>query len=331
MSGNFVLPVKNPRLLAICQLLIDSLRASCPSLCVARASQSDDAGSLSSGKSGGTNADTLDCMPAAQTQQREKLTPRDFGCLGAACLFVGSGQAGFLSYMHAWFYGFFSTGIAIFLISVSVIFFLAATSGSWAHRPQSAKGRLLLLALLLVWAGVACLYIVGPGFSELVRECQLARAYRKDPSCDTAKLRELAKRGHDGTNNATGTNGASGAICIIGWAKVAEKARYHSCLLLQGPGLTGEYCGGARHRPENLAWNNIHVGDYLVAQSAYGRPSYYLYQSENDVTALFSASRVFFQPNSSPEWQYGSDFANAFVFLSIYLALGAAIVVRMIG
>lgn len=283
------------------------------------------------GSLSGTVADTLDCMPTARKQQKEKLTPRDFGCLGAACLFVGGGQAGFLSYMHAWFYGFFSTGFAIFLISVSVIFLLAATSGSWAHRPQSAKRRLSLWAVLLAWAGIAYLYMTGPAFSELVRESQLARAYREDPSCDPAKLRDLAKRGHDSKNEATVTNAASDAICILGWAKVAGKAAYHSCLLLQGPGLTGEYCGGFRHRPNNLDWNNIHVGDSLVAQTAYGRPSYYLYQSEVDVTGLVSAGRVFFQPNSSPEWQYGAHFANAFVFLSIYLALGAAALFASLG
>ncbi len=263
-----------------------------------------------------------------------KLGPRDFASVAGFCLFLGGGLSLLLWHIHAWFNDYLTTGLAIFLDGAAVLFVVAATSGPWGARRQfSHFGTGGLLALLLLWGGPAYLYITGPDLEGLVRQSQAARDYRSDPSCNGNLLRELAKqRSMFEQGGSSDSKDYPHSICKVGWTKVQEKSPFHSCLVLHGNVVYGNYCGYFRFGPgAYFDWGSIRVGDSMVAQTAYGRPAAYFFESKELTDRIVNPRGVVFLTSSNPDQEFRQHLSQSILPVGLYLTLGAALLVRLIG
>lgn len=188
-----------------------------------------------------------------------------------------------------------------------------------------------LLALLVLWGVPAYLYITGSDLEGLFRQSQSARAYWSDPSCNASLLRELAKEPQKFDQSSIPSN-ATQSICKVGWTRVQEKVVDHYCLLLNGNGLRGEYCGYTRFGPKSsFDWGTIRVGDSLTAQTAYGRPAAYFFESRDLQDRIVNPGGVVFLTSTNPDQEFRQHLSHSFLLIGLYLTLGAALATRLIG
>jgi len=253
---------------------------------------------------------------------------------GIALLFIGLGMSAFLFLTHSWFSGVVTTGLTILVTSTSVLVCLSRISPNSPSRTVTTtnsrvrKSRLPYAVLLAAWVAPLWFYIASGAPMNLAHQSELARAYGAYPSCQASVLRELARH----TPNFDAPRGdqdtAIHAICRVGWSRITAKSSFHYCLSLAGSGLDGVFCSSTRRQP-HPAWGNIRVGEAVVAQTAYGHPSSYLYQSDDIPDRIFDPHGVLFESSTNPDQMFDLHFVQAFIAWSFYLCLGALAVFQI--
>jgi len=253
---------------------------------------------------------------------------------GIALLFIGLGMSAFLFLTHSWFSGVITTGLTILVTSTSLLVCLYRISPNSPSRTvtttksQVRKVRLPYAVLLAAWVPPLWLYIASSAPMDLAHQYELARAYRADPSCQTSVLRELARHTPNFDSRRADQDAAIHTICKVGWSRITAKSGSSYCLSLVGSGLDGAFCSSTRRKP-HPAWDNIRVGEAVVAQTAYGNPSSYLYQSDEIPDRLFDPHGVLFESSTNPDQVFDLHFVQAFIAWSFYLCLGALLIFQI--
>jgi hypothetical protein len=261
---------------------------------------------------------------------RAKETSRSRGGVRAAtilALFVGIGLSVFLFLTRSWFYFPFQSAVTL-CFDISGIFLLSARG--WrdpvtgrAQRP--ANNSALLFVLFLLWASFLGLYFLGPNFALLLREGQIARTESADPSCDAGLLRSLANKPAALGSTALVQDGSPRA-CTVQWTRAVGGFGSRNCLQLESASKREYYCIAYRQirfRFLSLGSSGIQSGDMIVARTAFGRPSAFLYPSKTLSRMLFDPRGEIAKMVEDPEEKYDEHLGNAFALLLLYLFLGA--------
>ena len=255
--------------------------------------------------------------------------PRDFVTSGLIVLFWGIGLGTFLSLTHTWFDGvrFYAVSpsiVAIAVIAVGVLSFIAAISAPTPVTLRSRRKQVLFGIALLLWIMLGASYRFTSDFGRLSAQHELARAYRADPVCGSDLLTETAKRGP----SATVAPGATpSSVCRVGWSTVTGKTTYGNCLLLNGAAANGAFCFGNRSHPA-CDWADVKVGEAIVAQTAYGRPASYFCPTRDPSLLLLFRRGEIIQAIGNPAREFQLMFDNRILWVGAYLLVGFVIVYR---
>lgn len=267
--------------------------------------------------------------PARDAQQ-----PRDFVAAGIVTLYWGLGLGTFLSLTHTWFDGvkFYAVSPSVAAIVIDAIgllaLFAAFVSPSRSRMLRKPRRVVVLVAALILWIALgAVAYALTPDFVNLSRYHELAIAYHADATCSDDTLHGMA---HHSVGLAIPPERTSGSVCAVAWAKVTEKTATYNCLQLNGPAINGPFCFGVRGTPP-CDWSNIHVGDALFAQTAYGRPAAYFCPTRDPVSLPIFGRGVVIETRENPVREFQVTFINHLLAVGMYLLLGMTIAFRLIA
>jgi hypothetical protein len=197
-------------------------------------------------------------------------------------LFVGFGLALFLTLTNSWFGEFFSTALTLFFLGSGI--FIARRIG-W-HRFFFAPGERIggqLARLLghdphLVVLPIS--YFLSPLASDLRQNAQLAHAFSSDPSCSSGAMRRLAKQPAV-LEPTPATSNSANSICSFHWTRAIHGFEPGYCLQLDDGRSPRYYCLPSFWQLDLFDRRRIHPGDMFVGQTAYGRPSAFLYSGRD--------------------------------------------------
>jgi hypothetical protein len=244
-------------------------------------------------------------------------------------LLVGFGLSIFLFLTHSWFYGFFFTAVTL-LFDVCGIFLLSKIG--WrrlvARSPSAMSGNpVLFLSLFGVWAALLGLYFSGPYFSQLLQEGQIARVETSDPSCSPGLLRGLAKQP---SSLGAATDPASHSVCTVEWTRAVSGFSSRSCLLLDSGRSQTRYCLANIYATSSFDRNGLHYGDMIVAQTAFGKPSAFLYPSRTVARHLVYPRGEIAKTGDDPDNRYFRHVESTFMYLLFYLLFGSLLPIRLL-
>ena len=259
----------------------------------------------------------------------------DFVAHGLVLLFWGAGLATFFSLAHIWFavkfYGVEVSVVPIVVIAVAVLSLLAAVCAKQSHpgAPVSVRTRTLFLTTLLLWVVPFLVYLFSADTASLVREREAVRAYRADPTCSIQAALALARQ-TPRFESVVAKGDVAQPICSAGWTRVTGKSTaFGYCLALEGSQVSASYCVSARHKPD-CDWDDIRIGDAIVAQTAYGSPALYYCPTKDLLHMPFYGQGVLIETAESPFWKLEMHGSVRFVWVALYLALGAGILYSVI-
>jgi hypothetical protein len=247
-------------------------------------------------------------------------------------LFVGLGLALFLTLTNSWFGEFFSTALTLFFLGSGI--FIARRIG-W-HRLFSRPERPLMgnspvyWAMLLTWVVLLIAYFLSPLASDLRHNAQLAHAFLSDPSCSSGAMRRLAKQPAV-LDPTPATSNSANSICSLHWTRAIHGFEPGYCLQLDDSRSRQYYCLPSFWQLDVFDRRRIHVGDMFVAQTAYGRPSAFLYLSRDVADYMFYPWGQIVRTKDHPDERFIRHLMGTFWPALIYLFFGSGIVVRIFG
>lgn len=251
-------------------------------------------------------------------------------------LFVGIGLSVFLGLTRSWFY-FSSFSAAALCFDIAGIFLLCKIGwpGLAKRSAQQHSGSpVLSIALFVGWALFLGLYFFGANFAELLREGQRARVESSNPSCSSSLLRSLAKQPAALGSATLIQDSADRQACRVQWTRVVGGVRSRSCLQLESLSKREVYCvtySQIRFELSSFESNGIHDGDMIVARTAFGHPSGFLYPSKTFGRLLFHPGGEIVKTNEDPEQKYYEHLGISFMLLLYYLVLGSIFVGRIVA
>jgi len=183
--------------------------------------------------------------------------------------------------------------------------------------------------LLLIWVVPLIGYCLSPLASDLRHDAQLAHAFLSDPSCSSDAMRRLAKQSavFDPT---PATSNSANSICSLHWTRAIHGFEGY-CLELDDSRSRQYYCLPSFWQLDFFDRRRIHVGDMFVAQTAYGRPSAFLYSGRDVADYVFYPWGHVVRTKGHPDERFIRHLMGTFWPVLIYLLLGSGIVVRIFG
>ena len=248
-------------------------------------------------------------------------------------LFVGFGLALFLTLTNSWFGEFVSTALTLFFLGSGI--FIARSTG-WRRvfsRPEGGlDGNLpVYWVMILIWVVVLPVaYFLSPLASDLRRDSELAHAFLSDPSCSSGAMRRLAKQPAV-LDPTPVTSKSSNSICSLHWTRAINDFERGYCLQLDDGRSPQYYCLASTWQLNLFDRNRIHAGDMFVAQTAYGRPSAFLYSGRDIADYMFYPWGKIVKTKNHPDERFIIHLMGTFWPVLIYLFLGSGIVVRLFG
>jgi hypothetical protein len=191
-------------------------------------------------------------------------------------LFVGFGLALFLTLTNSWFGEFFSTALTLFFLGSGIFI---ARRIAW-HHLFSRGNSTVYWAIILIWVVLPVAYFLSPLTSNLRHNAQLAHAFLSDPSCSSGAMRRLAKQPAV-LDPTPATSNSANSICSLHWTRAIHGFERGYCLQLNDGRSPQYYCLPSFWQLDLLDRRRIHAGDMFVAQTAYGRPSAFLYSGRD--------------------------------------------------
>ncbi len=247
-------------------------------------------------------------------------------------LFVGFGLALFLTLTNSWFEEFFSTALTLFFLGSGI--FIARRIG-WRRffsRPESALvgNSPVYWAMILIWVVLPICYFLSPLASDLRQNAQLAHAFSSDPSCSSGAMRRLAKQPAV-LEPTPATSNSANSICSFHWTRAIHGFEPGYCLQLDDGRSPRYYCLPSFWQLDLFDRRRIHPGDMFVGQTAYGRPSAFLYSGRDVADYVFYPWGQIVRTKDHPDERFIRHLMGTFWPVLIYLFLGSGIIVRIFG
>lgn len=248
-------------------------------------------------------------------------------------LFVGLGLVLFLTLTDGWFGEFVSTALTLFFSGAAI--FLASDIG-W-RRLFSRSGAihtgnsLIYSGMLLLWLILPVCYFFSPLAADLRHDRQLARAFLSDASCSSSTLRKLAKQPAVLDPAPPTANSTASSICNVRWTRATRGFEPGYCLQLNDGRTLDYYCLMSFWQLDGFDRHAIHSGDMFVAQTAYDRPSAFLFQGSSLANDLLYPWGHIVKTRNHPEETYIVHLMTIFWPWLMYLFVGFGFAIRLFG
>ena len=185
-------------------------------------------------------------------------------------------------------------------------------------------------AMILIWVVLPGAYFLSPLALDLRHNAELAHAFLSDPSCSSGAMRRLAKQPAV-LDPTPATSNSPNSICSLHWTRAIRGFEFGYCLQLDDGRSPQYYCLPSFWQLDLFDRRRIHAGDMFVAQTAYGRPSAFLYSGRDVADYMIYPWGQIVKTKDHPDERFIRHLMGTFWPVLIYLFLGSGIFVRMFG
>lgn len=234
-------------------------------------------------------------------------------------LVTSLGLSAYLAITHTWFLFLVPTALTLFFIAGFVLIFsIAGWRGIWSPpKLEAAESRRFITVVLIFFTGLF-IYIESPflNLHDVFERLPKLQAYNADPVCSSSVMYKLAKTKPVPAAAAAPSDLLSTGVCEVKWVQVTVNgqpiADHPFTRLWAYPSIRG-----------------VRKGDFVVAQTAFGRLSAVLYPSVALEDWLFCPRGILVPTGDNPVPKFEEAFMWNFWILLILIFTGGAILWRL--